>query len=896
MKEFPANINFKYNWRKYQQRVLQELDEHLKDNHLHIVAPPGSGKTVLGLEVMLRINKPSLVLAPTVAIRNQWIQRFCDLFLQVDRKPDWISRDIKNPKFLTVSTYQGLHAALKNEQKEIDEETKLLENPTQLISVLKEQQIGTIVIDEAHHLKNAWWQSLDEVKRALQPTIVGLTATPPYDVSHQEWQRYITLNGPVDTEISVPELVAEGDLCPHQDYVFLSKPTEIEERKIEKIRRSSIAVFNDIKYDGEFIKILSNHPYFVEPKEHLDAIYSNLEYYSAMLIYLKAGGIEITEEHLELIDNKKVKIPQLTFEWLEILLAYFLFKDAENTKEHEVFQEELIKTLKRAHVLENKTINFSTSEKIDQYLGSSISKLQGINNIVAFEYQNLALDLRMVILTDYIRKEFLVSTPENELELNKIGVVSIFESLRRNNNNNAKLGILSGSLVIIPQSALALFTTISSLFGITVISTSPLAYDGNYLIINATEQIKHDVVNITTQVFQKGGIEVLIGTKSLLGEGWDAPAINSLILASFVGSYVLSNQMRGRAIRTDRNNQNKTGNIWHLVCIDPTAKNGGDDLKLLKRRFKAFVGVNLDEESGIENGINRLNLPQKFEDETREKQLNLFNKSMFQNAAQRELLKAKWSKSIENGVNLVEEIKIPSPPNVQYQRVKSLHYNKTIGYMAGSLGVAAFGFRAIFSFTKGFWFMESADDFWHWAILLGISGSIALGGKSFKTFKTYVKYRDIAKDFQGIGQVVLNTLIKIGVIHTHKSELELFAEVQKDGSVYCHLEGGSNYERSAFINALHEVVSDIENPRYLIVRKSQFLNLISQRDYHAVPEIIHKKKQHVQFFKKQWEFYVGNCEMIYTRNIEGRKLLLKSKVKSLASQFEEKAARINKWR
>ena len=99
MKEFPANINFKYSWRKYQQRVLNELDEHLKDNHLHIVAPPGSGKTVLGLEVMLRINKPSLVLAPTVAIRNQWIQRFCDLFLQVDRKPDWISRDIRNPKF-----------------------------------------------------------------------------------------------------------------------------------------------------------------------------------------------------------------------------------------------------------------------------------------------------------------------------------------------------------------------------------------------------------------------------------------------------------------------------------------------------------------------------------------------------------------------------------------------------------------------------------------------------------------------------------------------------------------------------------------------------------------------------------------------------------------------------
>ena len=31
-------------------------------------------------------------------------------------------------------------------------------------------------------------------------------------------------------------------------------------------------------------------------------------------------------------------------------------------------------------------------------------------------------------------------------------------------------------------------------------------------------------------------IKVIIGTKSLLGEGWDAPCVNSLILASFVGS------------------------------------------------------------------------------------------------------------------------------------------------------------------------------------------------------------------------------------------------------------------------------------------------------------------------------------------------------------------------
>ena len=41
-----------------------------------------------------------------------------------------------------------------------------------------------------------------------------------------EWQRYMDLNGPIDAEISVPELVIEGDLCPHQDYVYFTSPSQ----------------------------------------------------------------------------------------------------------------------------------------------------------------------------------------------------------------------------------------------------------------------------------------------------------------------------------------------------------------------------------------------------------------------------------------------------------------------------------------------------------------------------------------------------------------------------------------------------------------------------------------------------------------------------------------------
>ncbi len=66
MKHFPASVEFVWPWRNYQGRVLSELDLHLDDNHLHIIAAAGSGKTVLGLEVVRRLDAPAVIFAPTI--------------------------------------------------------------------------------------------------------------------------------------------------------------------------------------------------------------------------------------------------------------------------------------------------------------------------------------------------------------------------------------------------------------------------------------------------------------------------------------------------------------------------------------------------------------------------------------------------------------------------------------------------------------------------------------------------------------------------------------------------------------------------------------------------------------------------------------------------------------
>ena len=905
LKEFPKDIKFKYSWREYQQRVLDELEGHLDDDHLHIIAPPGSGKTILGLEVAIRLNKPSLILAPTLAIRNQWIQRFCELFLQVSVEPDWISRDIRNPKFITVVTYQGLHAAcnnlrIKEEEneehfEEIEVKTSINSELKSIVRKLKKQNVKTIVVDEAHHLKNEWWQTLTKVKEAINPVIVGLTATPPYDVSVLEWQRYIELNGPVDAEISVPELVMEGDLCPHQDYIHFTFPTENENKKIWEFRENIDKLFQEIKQDETLIKAIESHPVWLNPTNHLDWIYSNLSYYSACLIFLNANNIEIPEIHLDVIGDKELTIPNLDYNWIENILDFYLFKEKEHFAQFEAHKKSLENRLKRYGAIQNRRIKFSYNNKITGLLTSSISKLNGIKEIVDFEYNQLGNDLRMVILSDFIRKEFFVKTTENNIELNKIGIIPIFEKLRRQNRDNKKIGVLTGSIIIIPKSAYPSFQAKALGLGIAKIHFSTVPYDENYIQITQSEQLKNDIINIVTHIFQRGEIEVLIGTKSLLGEGWDAPAINSLILASFVGSFVLSNQMRGRAIRTQKGNIDKTGNIWHLVTIEQTSKTGGDDFDLLKRRFRGFVGVSFREDGGIENGTNRLNIPENiYLKEEAEKK----NKEMFSYAADRESLKQRWITALKSGLTLVEEIKIPFQEEKEYEATKSLYYNKTIGYLLATLvsGIMGFGLNNLEGFLREVLDMESVQELYNYLAMIGIMGVIVFGKFTITTMRLYLKYRDISKDIQQIGDALLNALINAGVIHSNHSKLKVLATVDDRGAVYCHLDGATTYEKSTFVNALKEIINPIDNPRYVIVRKNMFMLFVKQKDYHSVPEILGRNKKLAVFFKNQWQQLVGNCELIFTRTIEGRKALLKSRVESLSAQFEEKAEHVNKWR
>ena len=116
-----GNIHFSGTLRPSQVAAVSVIKPELEKEgkHLHIVAPPGSGKTVLGLYVWSDLVRvPALVLSPNSAIQAQWAAR-TSLF-ELDGKEEEISTDGKNPGLLTSLTYQSITMPKKGDE-DLDE-------------------------------------------------------------------------------------------------------------------------------------------------------------------------------------------------------------------------------------------------------------------------------------------------------------------------------------------------------------------------------------------------------------------------------------------------------------------------------------------------------------------------------------------------------------------------------------------------------------------------------------------------------------------------------------------------------------------------------------------------------------------------------------------------------
>ena len=111
-------------------------------------------------------------------------------------------------------------------------------------------------------------------------------------------------------------------------------------------------------------------------------------------------------------------------------------------------------------------------------------------------------------------------------------------------------------------------------------------------------------MRVVTRFFEAGGTRVLVGTRGLLGEGWDARRVTGLVDLTAVTTTTAVVQTRGRALRTDPSWPEKVALTWSVVCVSDAHPKGGNDWDRLVRKHSGFYG--LDERGDVVDGVAHL--------------------------------------------------------------------------------------------------------------------------------------------------------------------------------------------------------------------------------------------------------------------------------------------------
>ncbi|WP_455461641.1 DEAD/DEAH box helicase family protein [Streptococcus salivarius] len=887
-------LSFKGQWRQYQQRVLDKAESFMDDGKIHLVAAPGSGKTTLGIEFIQRFGNPTLILVPTVTIRQQWIDRIKQAFLSDDNLVEQlISQDLKRPKMITVATYQALHSAMNQVVgdsliEDTDDESQQEHFDFQGFDIRKtfgDQDLGTLCLDECHHLRNEWWKSL-EIFRKSFPKIkmISLTATPPYEGEPALWERYISMCGEIDEEITVPELVKEGTLCPHQDYVYFAFPTKEERTQLDQFEKQKLNFLTKLSTDINFSNTIQSSPALSDQISD-DDLLANPKYLSAILIFLRSKNLPFPQRFQGLLATKA--LPTFTLEWFETLLNGVIFQVPNWFGFTEEAFNQLKSDLKANGLIERNQVKLIRNKKQDVLLNQSLGKLNAVRDIFKAEYQSLGNNLRQLVLTDFIRKDFQVHLGDKNAQFTQLGVLSYFESIRSEmieQSWTVPIAVLTGSLVIIPTSAKEHLERL--------IPNSRLSYDiigqlsqEDYLKVSVSGS-HHDLVTALTQLFQEGYIQVIIGTKSLLGEGWDAPCVNSLILASFVGSFMLSNQMRGRAIRVWPDNPDKTSNIWHLVSINLSPRKWFEfqndeenydetlelqlyglspDLDLLDRRMTQFLGLHYSELT-IESGIDRLDLNQiTFS----QKGLEKLNQNAITLSQKRQELKDRWQQALP----LNEEMEVANEVEVDKQFLPLAYLNDWMKALLISQALAVTYFIIDLGryLIVGKPFNQSLPIF-----LLALLVLAIFWGR-------YFIYKSPYKRLEIFGKAIHQALLDSGQIETEESAPRVVKDSKQAIYNAIYLKGASMREKEIFAQALTEFFAPIENQRYIL---KSCHKVKDQTEFFAVPSMFEKRKADAESFLQHIQKSLGKYNLIYTRSVQGRPILLEARIKALGNKQE----------
>ena len=664
--------------RAYQEDLLAAVDP-ADGATLHIVAPPGAGKTLLGLALAVANGRRALVLAPTTIVRAQWAEQARRFFRVPAGAPPDASSDApdevppvagappapgRRGAHLTALTYQSLavvddsgpwqeaarrrwidelardgrsparasawldelaasnrsaytrgirsRAAAVRRVDELDDDAVaalLSSSAKERLDALIDDGVATIVVDECHHLRAHWAVVVQYLRRRLAaagraPTLIGLTATAP-SREDPSYARYHALLGEVDAEVPVPAVIRAGCLAPARELAWFTLPTPEETGFLATAGaelRHRIAQFL-LAPDGVDYLLGVVAPGM--PADGLGAdeprlVRALVAGFDADPVLAAAAGAvlrrtgDYTPTPLSVLAVPL--LPELdtldAAEELQLLARYALDRllpDQDRRGEWNAVRE----TLRGFGMhLTDAGIRAGRSP-VDVITAGSRAKDVAVVDILRRELAALGPRLRAVVVTDAAERSAVHRALDVLAAPGRPGAAGgarrCYDVLLSDADLRALSPVLlTGREVRVPHGRDELLERLRERTGADL----PARDDGWSLRASAGAA-RAELVLAVSRLVAEGRVRLVVGTRGLLGEGWDCPAVNTLVDLTTVTTSTAVAQLRGRGMRLDASWPGKVAHTWSVTCLLPAGAGlvSSTDLDRLRRKADSTWSV-----------------------------------------------------------------------------------------------------------------------------------------------------------------------------------------------------------------------------------------------------------------------------------------------------------------
>jgi superfamily II DNA or RNA helicase len=873
--------------RPYQATALDRLGAAWEEGRRRawVVLPPGAGKTLIGLEAARRLGRRVVVLVPNTAIQNQWIAHWRTFTPATTTAGD----DRSLTADVTVLTYQSLAIFDPDAETDADGRTRsplrrLHANGRELIGRLATAGPLTLVLDECHHLLDVWGRLVAEVLDRLPDALVlGLTGTPPESLTPAEAELVGTLFGTPILGASIPALVREGHLAPFAELAWLTRPTATEADHIAGEAERFAELTTDLVGSTDFLTWLDARftahtatvPWARLERDEPRLAAAALRLHHAGLLALPPGA-RLREEHRHAPSAE---------DWVALLDDYVTNAGIE---------EDVLDAVRRAlpavgYRLTRRGIRAAQSP-VDRVLARSAAKSYATVEIVAAEDATLGPRLRALVLTDHERAGArLPARLRGVLEAEAGSAWHVLAGLVADERTGALDPMLvTGRTVAAGASTARAFVAWTGRTDLVVTEDEGLSVIGGAWSARTW-------VRLVTAFFEEGRCRVLVGTRALLGEGWDARGVNALVDLTAAATTTSVVQTRGRALRLDPSWPEKVASVWTVVCVTGGHPKGAADWQRFVRKHRGYLAAAPDGE--IVSGVAHVDASFSPYAPPPAESLDAINVAMRERAADRALTRTAWRLGTGFRDELVHTLRV-RPARTAVVPATVAPDGVPEPPLAVPAANGASPVPAIPPYPALAWALPASGTaltalvaLWAPAVVAGLVALTLAGTLLLVRSRAVRGARRRLADATGdppllrFAYAVADALRACDL--SPRGAEGVVPRVEPDGSYRLSIADVDATTSERFALALDEVLSPIAAPRYVMPRyvlhpgparqrTKEWLAGTARADgvvYHAVPAVLGQNRGRADLFAAAWNRWISAGEPVYTNTPEGEGVL-----------------------